>query len=46
MIGLGSIGSAVLMATGLISVAGIFVVVALVNFFTAFYLMRLKNYNI
>ena len=46
MIGLGSIGSAVLMAAGVISVAGIFVVVALVNFVTAFYLMRLKKCSI
>ncbi len=46
MIGLGSIGSAVLMAAGLIRVEGIFVVVALVNFCAAFYLMRLKEYRI
>lgn len=46
MIGLGSICSAVLMFTGMIQVEGIFVVVALVNFVTAFYLMRLKKYSI
>ena len=43
MIGLGSISSAVLMATGLISIKGIFVIVAVVNFITAFYLIRLKK---
>lgn len=43
MIGIGSVGSAVLMGMGVISVEGIFVVVALVNVITAFYLMRLKK---
>ena len=46
MIGLGSISTAVLMATGLISIKGIFVIVAVVNFITAFYVRRLKKNTI
>lgn len=46
MIGLGSICSAALMFTGLISVEGIFVLVAAVNFAAALYLIRLKKYSV
>lgn len=46
MIGLGSVCSAALMFTGLISVEGIFVIVAAVNFAAAIYLMRLKKCRI
>lgn len=46
MIGLGSICSAALMFTGLISVEGIFILVAAVNFAAALYLIRLKKYSV
>lgn len=46
MIGLGSICSAALMFTGLISVEGIFVLVAAVNFAAALYLIRLKKHSV
>lgn len=46
MIGLGSICSAALMFTGLITVEGIFVLVAAVNFAAALYLIRLKKYSV
>ena len=46
MIGLGSICSAALMFTGLISVEGIFFLVAAVNFAAALYLIRLKKYSV
>lgn len=46
MIGLGSVCSAALMLTGLISVEGIFLVVAIVNVAAAIYLTALRKYRV
>ena len=45
MIGFGTISSAVLMKTGLLSVRGIFLLVAVVNILAALYLLPLRKMN-